>query len=156
VIAHERGPKILIGKYRKRTGYKRHNGFRAATSRVEISLGGGRAEGAKAAANPVATTTPAAVTPAAVTPDAVTSAAVTPDVATAEAGALAAPAETPVAAEGTSLPEGYGEMTGAQVTAGVREWTHPEIEAALAFEQEHAARKGALSVLEGALAKEDG
>ncbi len=43
VIAHERGPKILIGKYRKRTGYKRHNGFRAATSRVEISLGTGAA-----------------------------------------------------------------------------------------------------------------
>src|SRR5882672_12631405 len=39
VLAHERGPKILIGKYRKRTGYKRHNGFRAATSRIEISLG---------------------------------------------------------------------------------------------------------------------
>ncbi len=39
VLAHERGPKIRIGKYRKRTGYKRHNGFRAATSRVEISLG---------------------------------------------------------------------------------------------------------------------
>ena len=42
VIAHERGPKILIGKYRKRTGYKRHNGFRAATSRIEISLGGAK------------------------------------------------------------------------------------------------------------------
>ena len=40
VIAHERGPKILIGKYRQRTGYKRHTGFRAATSRIEISLGG--------------------------------------------------------------------------------------------------------------------
>jgi large subunit ribosomal protein L21 len=40
VLAHERGPKILIGKYRKRTGYKRHTGFRAATSRIEISLGG--------------------------------------------------------------------------------------------------------------------
>jgi len=39
VLAHERGPKILIGKYRKRTGYKRHTGFRAATSRIEISLG---------------------------------------------------------------------------------------------------------------------
>src|SRR5580693_6226299 len=58
VLEHGRGPKIIIGKYRKRTGYKRHNGFRASTSRVEISLGGGRAEGAKAAANPVATTTP--------------------------------------------------------------------------------------------------
>src|SRR6478736_8890438 len=40
VLAHERGPKIRIGKYRKRTGYKRHNGFRAATTRIEISLGG--------------------------------------------------------------------------------------------------------------------
>src|SRR3954454_10574583 len=42
VLAHERGPKIRIGKYRKRTGYKRHNGFRAATSRIEISLGAAR------------------------------------------------------------------------------------------------------------------
>src|SRR3954468_22351827 len=40
VLAHERGPKIRIGKYRKRTGYKRHNGFRAATARNEIALGG--------------------------------------------------------------------------------------------------------------------
>src|SRR3954467_7207588 len=41
VVAHERGPKIRIGKYRKRTGYKRHNGFRAATSRIEITIGDG-------------------------------------------------------------------------------------------------------------------
>ena len=40
VVAHERGPKIRIGKYKRRTGYKRHNGFRAAQSRIEISLGG--------------------------------------------------------------------------------------------------------------------
>lgn len=39
VVAHERGPKIRIGKYKRRTGYKRHTGFRAATSRIEISLG---------------------------------------------------------------------------------------------------------------------
>src|SRR5262249_55863002 len=39
VLAHERGPKIRIGKYRRRTGYKRHNGYRSATSRVKISLG---------------------------------------------------------------------------------------------------------------------
>ena len=38
VVAHERGPKIRIGKYKRRTGYKRHTGFRAATSRLEISL----------------------------------------------------------------------------------------------------------------------
>ena len=41
VVAHERGPKIIVGKYKRRTGYKRHTGFRAATSRVEITLGTG-------------------------------------------------------------------------------------------------------------------
>jgi large subunit ribosomal protein L21 len=49
VLAHERGPKIRIGKYRKRTGYKRHNGFRAATTRLEFSLGGAKAAPAKKA-----------------------------------------------------------------------------------------------------------
>ncbi len=52
VLSHERGPKILIGKYRRRTGYKRHNGFRAATSRVEITLGAGGAKRAAAKAAP--------------------------------------------------------------------------------------------------------
>src|SRR5580765_7236279 len=52
VIAHERGPKILIGKYRKRTGYKRHNGFRAATSRVEITIGVGKKNAAAKAEKP--------------------------------------------------------------------------------------------------------
>src|SRR5262244_1342695 len=42
VIAHERGPKIRIGKYRRRTGYKRHNGYRAATSRIEVTIGAGK------------------------------------------------------------------------------------------------------------------
>ena len=51
VVAHERGPKIRIGKYRRRTGYKRHTGFRAAMTRIEISLGGtGRAPAGKAKA----------------------------------------------------------------------------------------------------------
>ena len=36
VLGHERGDKIRIGKYKKRTGYKRHTGFRAALSRVQI------------------------------------------------------------------------------------------------------------------------
>jgi large subunit ribosomal protein L21 len=64
VIAHERGPKIVVGKYRRRTGYKRHTGFRAATSRIEISLGAQKRAAAKkpAAAKPAAAETP---TPAA-------------------------------------------------------------------------------------------
>jgi len=47
VVAHERGPKIRIGKYRRRTGYKRHTGFRAATSRLEISFGGAKRQAPK-------------------------------------------------------------------------------------------------------------
>src|SRR5439155_21606471 len=55
VLAHERGPKIRIGKYRRRTGYKRHNGYRSATSRVQISLGAAkRAAAAKKEAPPTA------------------------------------------------------------------------------------------------------
>src|SRR3954468_14294371 len=57
VLAHERGPKIRIGKYRRRTGYKRHNGFRASTSRIEISLG---AQKRAAATKPEAAAKPAA------------------------------------------------------------------------------------------------
>src|SRR5215831_12408057 len=57
VIAHERGPKIRIGKYKRRTGYKRHNGFRAATTRIEISLG---AAAKKPAASKKAAEAPAA------------------------------------------------------------------------------------------------
>src|SRR3954467_2556791 len=55
VLAHERGPKIRIGKYRRRTGYKRHNGFRAATSRIEITIGAGntRAKPEEKAPEPV-------------------------------------------------------------------------------------------------------
>jgi large subunit ribosomal protein L21 len=49
VLAHERGEKIRIGKYKKRTGYKRHNGFRAALSRVQIeSIGKKSARAAEA------------------------------------------------------------------------------------------------------------
>src|SRR3954465_2277018 len=36
VLEHGRGPKIRIGKYRPKNGYKRHTGFRAATTQVVI------------------------------------------------------------------------------------------------------------------------
>src|SRR5215212_7445706 len=104
VVAHERGPKIRIGKYRRRTGYKRHTGFRAATSRVAISLGSG--DGDRREAQP-----------------------------------------TP-----TGLPADYDEMTVAQVSADAKTWDRPQVEAALAYEREHANRKGATAALESALA----
>jgi large subunit ribosomal protein L21 len=43
VLGQQRGPKIRIGKYKQRVGYKRHTGFRAALTQIEIeSIGGAR------------------------------------------------------------------------------------------------------------------
>jgi large subunit ribosomal protein L21 len=36
VVGHVRGDKIRIGKYRPKTGYRRHAGFRASLSQIEI------------------------------------------------------------------------------------------------------------------------
>ena len=58
VLAHEKGKKIVIGKYKKRTGYKRHNGFRASLSRVQIESIGKKAT--RAAAPKAAAAKPAA------------------------------------------------------------------------------------------------
>jgi large subunit ribosomal protein L21 len=43
VVGHVLGKKIRIGKYKKRTGYKRHNGFRAKLSQVQIETIGKKA-----------------------------------------------------------------------------------------------------------------
>jgi large subunit ribosomal protein L21 len=48
VVGQQRGPKIRIGKYKKRTGYKRHTGFRAALTQIEIeSIGAKKTRAAK-------------------------------------------------------------------------------------------------------------
>jgi large subunit ribosomal protein L21 len=134
VLEHGRGPKIRIGKYKKRTGYKRHNGFRAATSRVEFSLGGT----AKRAA--------AKKTDTAAAPEA------------AAAPKVEAPKVETAAAEDhiKGMPSGYESMTVAQVSEGTKTWNRPMLEAALTYEQAHAARKGAISALESALKSKEG
>src|SRR2546429_360134 len=44
VVGHVRGDKIRIGKYRPKSGYRRHTGFRAALSQIEIeSIGAKKA-----------------------------------------------------------------------------------------------------------------
>jgi large subunit ribosomal protein L21 len=129
VLAHERGPKIRIGKYRRRTGYKRHNGFRAATSRIEISLGGSKKKTAAAAPKKAAEAPKAT-----------------------EAPKAAAASE---ADHVKGMPHGYEEMTVAQVSEGAKTWNRPMLEAALEYEQAHAARKGAISALESALKSKD-
>jgi large subunit ribosomal protein L21 len=126
VLAHERGPKIRIGKYRRRTGYKRHTGFRAATSRIEISFGGGKASSRTRAA-------PARKAESAAKSDTARVVEWAPD----------------------KLPKGYAELTVAAITKAAKTWDHPQLEAALAHEQAHAARKGAIAALESALAKDE-
>jgi hypothetical protein len=42
-------------------------------------------------------------------------------------------------------------MTVAQVSTGAKTWNRPMLEAALDYEQAHAARKGAIAALESAL-----
>jgi large subunit ribosomal protein L21 len=49
VVEHVLGEKIRIGKYKKRTGYKRHNGHRSRLSKVEITTIGKKATRAAAA-----------------------------------------------------------------------------------------------------------
>lgn len=43
VAAHVLGQKVVIGKYRKRTGYKRKNGHRSRLSEIEIQSIGKKA-----------------------------------------------------------------------------------------------------------------
>src|SRR5436190_22131141 len=44
VVGHVRGDKVRIGKYRPKSGYRRHTGFRAALSQIEIeSIGAKKA-----------------------------------------------------------------------------------------------------------------
>jgi large subunit ribosomal protein L21 len=127
VLAHERGPKLVIGKHRRRTGYKRHTGFRAATSRISISLGAPKRAAAKEAPKPK-------------------------EAPVAEASAATAVADDHV----KGMPAGYESMTVAQVTEGAKTWNRPMLEAALAYEAAHAARKGATAALESALKAKEG
>src|SRR5205814_3386795 len=58
VVSHELGEKIRIGKYKKRTGYRKHTGFRASLTQIQIESIGGAAK--KAAAKPKAEAAPKA------------------------------------------------------------------------------------------------
>jgi large subunit ribosomal protein L21 len=125
VVRHLRGHKIVIGKYKQRTGYRRQTGFRAALTQIEIEAIGK----AKAAAprKEAAETAPKA--------------------------AESAPEPEPAAPKG--MPQGYEAMTVAEVNAASKQWNRPMLEAALEYEQANAKRKGAIAAIESALAKKD-
>jgi large subunit ribosomal protein L21 len=55
VVRHVLGEKIRIGKYRPKSGYKRHNGYRSRLSQIEIeAIGAKKAAKAKADEKPKA------------------------------------------------------------------------------------------------------
>ena len=124
VLGDAKGPKIRIGKYKKRTGYRRHTGFRASLTQIQIESIGGAKKPARTTAKTQAET-PAEAEPA------------------------------PQAAV-HDVPAGYADMTIADIKAAAGSWDASTIEAALAYEQENANRKGAIAALESALAQQGG
>lgn len=56
VVGHVLGDKIVVGKYKKRTGYRRHNGYRSRLTQIEIEAIG--AKKAAAAKRPAASAKP--------------------------------------------------------------------------------------------------
>ena len=139
VVGHVLGEKIRIGKYKKRTGYRKHTGFRSSLTQIEIeSIGAGAR---KAAAKPRAEAPAAPPKPKAeAAPPAVTA---KPEAEAAAATHVAHP------------PKGYEELTVAQIHEAAPGWRRPNLEAALEYEREHANRKGAIAALESALAKKE-
>jgi large subunit ribosomal protein L21 len=132
VVGHVLGEKIRIGKYKKRTGYRKHTGFRSSLTQIEIeSIGAG----ARKAAKPKAEAAPAAP-------------------AKPEAAAPPKP-EAEAATHVAHPPKGYEELTVAQIHEAAPGWRRPNLEAALEYEREHANRKGAIAALESALAKKE-
>ena len=132
VLGHELGEKIRIGKYKKRTGYRRHTGYRSKLTQIQIEAIG--AKTAKKAAAPKAEPKAAAPKKEAAAPKA------------------AAPAAAPAAARVAHPPKGYEDMSIAEIKENVTAWRRPNIEAALEFEKANANRKGAIAALESALA----
>ena len=134
VVGHVLGEKIRIGKYKKRTGYKLHNGYRSRLTQIEIEAIG--AAGRKTAA-------PKKEAPAPKVEAVVEAPA--PEAAPAPKAAPAARVAHP--------PKGYEDLTVAQIAEAASGWRRPNLEAALEYEREHAKRKGAITALESALAK---
>jgi len=127
VVGSPLGEKIRIGKYRPKSGYRRHTGFRAKLSQIEIESIGGAAK--KAA--PAKKAEPAAAK---------------------KAEPAAAKKAEPAAAKKDEAPaklvQDYADLTVADIKERSAHWTGEQVEAALEYEQAHAKRKGALAALE--------
>jgi large subunit ribosomal protein L21 len=125
VVGHVLGEKVRIGKRRAKTGYRKQTGFRAHLSQIEIQSIGAAGRSTAAAKEPTA-----------------------PKAAEAKEPAQAAPKESAAA----QPPRGYADFTVAEISEKSKRWKAEQLEAALAYEQANAKRKGALAALESALA----
>jgi large subunit ribosomal protein L21 len=129
VVADVKGEKIRIGKYRPKNGYRKHTGFRASLSQIQIESIGGKKRAPAAAKKEE--------TPA-------------------EAPRKAAEVEERVSEERVKgMPSGYEELTVAAIKEQASDWNQPMLEAALEYEQAHAKRKGAVAAIETALAQKE-
>jgi large subunit ribosomal protein L21 len=152
VLGAVKGPKIRIGKYKKRTGYRRHTGFRASLTQIEIeAIGAGKRQPA-AKKEAQAKEASAKEAPAKAAPSKGTA-----------AKAAAKPAEVEPARDKPEqddrpkgTPAGYEDMTIADIRAAVSGWNAPMLAAALEYEQQHGQRKGAIAALESAIAAKEG
>ena len=134
VLGQVKGPKIRIGKYKRRTGYRRHTGFRSSLTQIEIEQIGDTKRRAPKTQEPETRKQKA------------------PRAAEAAAATEQEPKEERV----KGMPSGYEEMTVAAIKAAATDWNRPMLEAALEYEQAHANRKGAIAAIESALADKEG
>jgi large subunit ribosomal protein L21 len=148
VLGPVKGPKIRIGKYKKRTGYRRHTGFRASLTQIEIE-----AIGDKKGPAPVAKEAPKKEPAAKAAP---AKAEKVEKVDKVEKVEKAEKVEQPETDRTKGMPAGYESMTVAEIKSAAPEWNAPMLAAALEYEQGHGKRKGALAVLEAAIAAKEG
>lgn len=125
VLGAVKGPKIRIGKYKKRTGYRRHTGFRSSLTSIQIESIGGKPTRAATKPKPEKTEKPAKPAVSSATPTA-------------------------------DVPDGYADMTVADIKAAASGWDADALSAALAYENEHGRRKGAIAALESAMTHKEG
>ena len=149
IVGHVLGEKIRIGKYKKRTGYRLHNGYRSRLTQIEIEAigAGGRKAAAKKETPKVEA--PKVEAPTAEAPKAEAPKAEAPKVEAPKAAVTEAPART------AHPPKGYEDLTVAQIAEAAHGWRRPNLEAALEYEREHANRKGAIAALESAIAAKE-
>jgi large subunit ribosomal protein L21 len=126
VVGHVLGDKVRIGKYRPKSGYKRHTGFRASLSQIEIqSIAAGAR---RAAAAPKQEEAPVAAPKA----------------------AAAAPEPGPAAA--VHPVRGYDDLTVVEISDRAKRWKLEQLQVTLEHERKNANRKGAIAALESAIA----